>query len=277
MKTLIQRTAALQRRLGTSFDLVYRSIQIQSVQAEMIFLSSLTDARLLAAITESFVVSAKDGLQVTLYPGAVEQVWDEEAAITSLLSGQCMVLLENDASWYCVEVRSYPSRPSAEPSVERSIRGSHDGFVENTTFLVIAYNINKTDPENQEKLNRLAAYAKDKGYRFYGLSASAADDIRKYTEAHQVNYDYCSTDEIQLKTIVRSNPGLILLRQGTILDKWGHRDLPEVEELQNKDLASYCLQEQQAITDRYLIYSLIMLYIACIFLYIIRKYKRMIK
>lgn len=108
MKTLIQRTAALQRRLGTSFDLVYRSIQIQSVQAEMIFLSSLTDARLLAAITESFVVSAKDGLQVTLYPGAVEQVWDEEAAITSLLSGQCMVLLENDASWYCVEVRSYP-------------------------------------------------------------------------------------------------------------------------------------------------------------------------
>ena len=51
MKTLIQRTAALQRRLGTSFDLVYRSIQIQSVQAEMIFLSSLTDARLLAAIT----------------------------------------------------------------------------------------------------------------------------------------------------------------------------------------------------------------------------------
>ena len=110
---------------------VYRSIQIQSVQAEMIFLSSLTDARLLAAITESFVVSAKDGLQVTLYPGAVEQVWDEEAAITSLLSGQCMVLLENDASWYCVEVRSYPSRPSAEPSVERSIRGSHDGFVEN--------------------------------------------------------------------------------------------------------------------------------------------------
>ena len=117
----------------------------------------------------------------------------------------------------------------------------------------------------------------DKGYRFYGLSASAADDIRKYTEAHQVNYDYCSTDEIQLKTIVRSNPGLILLRQGTILDKWGHRDLPEVEELQNKDLASYCLQEQQAITDRYLIYSLIMLYIACIFLYIIRKYKRMIK
>jgi len=109
------------------------------------------------------------------------------------------------------------------------------------TFLVIAYNINKTDPENQEK------------------------------------FDYCSTDEIQLKTIVRSNPGLILLRQGTILDKWGHRDLPEVEELQNKDLASYCLQEQQAITDRYLIYSLIMLYIACIFLYIIRKYKRMIK
>ena len=131
MNTLAQRTAALRRRLGPSFDIVFRSIQIQKIQAEMIFLSSLTDARLLTAITESFVISAKDGLQVTLYPGAVEQIWDEEAAITSLMSGQCMVMLEGDACWYCVEVRSYPSRPSAEPSVERSIRGSHDGFVEN--------------------------------------------------------------------------------------------------------------------------------------------------
>ena len=69
MKTLIQRTAALQRRLGTSFDLVYRSIQIQSVQAEMNFLSSLTAARPLAAITESSIASAKVRLALAARPG----------------------------------------------------------------------------------------------------------------------------------------------------------------------------------------------------------------
>lgn len=143
------------------------------------------------------------------------------------------------------------------------------------TFLAVAYNINKTNPQNQEKLNRLAAYAQEKGYRFYGLSASVADDTRKYAEAHQVNYEFCSTDEIQLKTIVRSNPGLILLREGTILNKWGHRDLPEVDEIKDKDLTAYCLNEQQGITNKYLVWTLILIYISCLGFYLARKYRKM--
>lgn len=142
------------------------------------------------------------------------------------------------------------------------------------TFLVVAYNINKTDPSNQEKLNRLADYAREKGWRFYCLSASVGDDTRKYAEAHNVNYEFCSTDEIQLKTIVRSNPGLVLLREGTILDKWGHRDLPEVDEIKDKDLAAYCLNEQQGTTNRYMIYTLILAYIAALFLYMVKKYRK---
>lgn len=143
------------------------------------------------------------------------------------------------------------------------------------TFLAVAYNINKTNPQNQEKLNRLAAYAQEKGYRFYGLSASVADDTRKYAEAHQVNYEFCSTDEIQLKTIVRSNPGLILLHEGTILNKWGHRDLPEVDEIKDKDLTAYCLNEQQGITNKYLVWTLILIYISCLGFYLARKYRKM--
>lgn len=148
---------------------------------------------------------------------------------------------------------------------------------DNYTFLAVAYNINKTSPENQEKLNKLAMYAQEKGYRFYGLSASGGEDIQKYTEAHKVPYEFCSTDEIQLKTMIRSNPGLILLRKGTILAKWGHRDLPEVQDMQNKDLASYCLLSQQDITDRYVVYSLMLLYLCCLGFYMSRKYKRQIK
>lgn len=143
------------------------------------------------------------------------------------------------------------------------------------TFLAVTYNINKTNPQNQEKLNRLAAYAQEKGYRFYGLSASGADDTRKYAEAHHVNYEFCSTDEIQLKTIIRSNPGLILLREGTILNKWGHRDLPEVDEIKDKDLTAYCLNEQQGITDKYLVWTLILMYISCLGFYLARKYRKM--
>lgn len=142
------------------------------------------------------------------------------------------------------------------------------------TFLVIAYNINKSDASYQERINHLASYAQDKGYRFYCLTASTADDVQKYAERHHTNYDFCSTDEIQLKTIVRSNPGLVLLREGTILGKWSHRNLPKVEELQNTNPSSFSLQQQQQKADRTLIYCLVFLYTACILLYTTRKYKK---
>lgn len=142
------------------------------------------------------------------------------------------------------------------------------------TFLVVSYNINKANPANQEKLNKLAAYAQENGYQFYGLSASLGDDIQKYTEAHHVNYEFCSTDEIQLKTIIRSNPGLVLLHGGTVIQKWGHRDLPEVEELKDKNLMAYCLSKQQNQTDKYQIYSLILLYLTCLGFYLAKKYKK---
>lgn len=145
------------------------------------------------------------------------------------------------------------------------------------TLLVIAYNINKSCPDNQEKLNEVAAYAQEKGYRFYGLTASNPEDIQEYAKKHPVNYEFCSTDEIQLKTIVRSNPGLLLLREGTVLHKWGHRDLPVVDEIRDKDLAGYCLQEQQQHSDKYLIYSLILVYLAGLLFYLSRKYRRQAK
>ncbi len=145
------------------------------------------------------------------------------------------------------------------------------------TFLVIAYNINKTNPASQEKLNRLAAYAQEKGYSFYCLSASGPDDIKKYTTAHPANYEFCTSDEILLKTMIRSNPGLMLLRSGTILDKWGYRDIPEVDEIKDKDLASFCLLQQQYQTDKYMIYSLFLAVSCCLLLYTVRKYRKQVK
>ena len=56
--------------------------------------------------------------------------------------------------YYCVEVRSYPSRPNSEPNVERSVRGAHDGFVENIIFNVGLIRRRIRNPRLQMKIVR---------------------------------------------------------------------------------------------------------------------------
>lgn len=124
----------IKQALSQSFDIVYRHVQIHHHDAYLIFLSSLSDSRLIASLVEGIVVTAGNELQITFYPGSVTYVKKQEEAITNMLSGQCLVLLEHSDIYYCIETRSYPSRQSAEPSVEKSVRGAHDGFVENIMF-----------------------------------------------------------------------------------------------------------------------------------------------
>lgn len=48
------------------------------------------------------------------------------------------------------------------------------------------------------------------------------------------DYPYCITDETTLKTIIRSNPGLVLIKDGTVIRKWSHNGLPEEEALNGR-------------------------------------------
>lgn len=141
------------------------------------------------------------------------------------------------------------------------------------TFLAIAYNIHHTTPKYQEQLNQLAAYAANHGYRFYGLTASNVEEVQVYKTTYQVNYDFYFMDETQLKTIIRSNPGLVLLRQGTILNKWAGRDFPKPDELKEKELTAYCINKQQERTDKLIIWIFILGFAICILFFLFQKHK----
>ena len=72
----------------------------------------------------------------------------------------------------------------------------------------------------------------------------------------------------------RSNPGLILLREGTILNKWSGRDLPDISDLKERDLTAYCINKQQSILENYLIWIFILGYAALLFFYLFQKHKK---
>ena len=145
---------------------------------------------------------------------------------------------------------------------------------DNHTILAVAYNLNQSDTQYQPAINRLAEYAQEKGIRFYGLTSSSERDIEAYKKRNHVPYEFCTADEIQLKTMIRSNPGVIILREGTILDKWAGKDVPEVKELQDTDLTAYCVYSREQMQRIYLVYSIILLFFVAYLLIPRRKGKR---
>jgi uncharacterized membrane protein YphA (DoxX/SURF4 family) len=107
-------------------------------------------------------------------------------------------------------------------------------YDEKSTFIVIAHNLQKSNKEGMAKMAALAIEAKHKGYHFIGLTASSPDSFEAFKNETGAQFDFFNTDEITLKTIIRSNPGLILIKKGTILAKYHFNDVPKSEELEDQ-------------------------------------------
>ncbi|MCF0244335.1 MAG: DoxX family membrane protein [Bacteroidaceae bacterium] len=98
------------------------------------------------------------------------------------------------------------------------------------SFLLIAPHLETADESQFGEINILAEYAKRNGYRFLCLTASNQEAIENWIDVTGAEYQFANTDETTLKTIVRSSPGLVLLKNGTIYEKWSHNSLPGLDE-----------------------------------------------
>jgi len=99
------------------------------------------------------------------------------------------------------------------------------------TFLLIAHKLGKANDTNVDKINDIYDFSKTKEYDFYALTSSLPNEIQDWIESTGAEYPFCTMDDIALKTIIRSNPGLLLMKDGTIINKWPNTRLPSVEEL----------------------------------------------
>lgn len=101
------------------------------------------------------------------------------------------------------------------------------------TFLFIAYDLEKANSEvlrYANNLSRLALIMPD--LDFYAVTASVQDKIDAVTGEYNLEYTFNQADEITLKTIVRANPGLLLIKSGTIIGKWHYNRFPSPDKLE---------------------------------------------
>jgi len=139
----------------------------------------------------------------------------------------------SDSTWKFVDQKSVLVKKGYRPPIHDFLISSIDG--EDITQKILSYTgysvlmISKKLSEAQQKSLskgfKLGSYCAEKGINFYILTSSGTDEVKGYENG----LTFCSADETTLKTMMRSNPGYILLKDGTILGKWSWANVPEAE------------------------------------------------
>ncbi|MEI6487514.1 MAG: BT_3928 family protein [Bacteroidota bacterium] len=105
----------------------------------------------------------------------------------------------------------------------------------NYNFLLICYDLTLTNKEVFGKINDFVALCKQENITFAILTSSTKETIDKFKEETKVTADFYNTDGTVLKTMIRSNPGLILLKGGTVIDMWHYHRFPSFNDVKQKD------------------------------------------
>ena len=96
------------------------------------------------------------------------------------------------------------------------------------SFWLVSPHLETADDSNFGRLNMLCDYAAFHGYRFVGLTASAPETISRWQDMTGAEYEFLFMDETPLKTMIRSNPGVMLVHDGRVVRKWSCNALPTI-------------------------------------------------
>lgn len=106
----------------------------------------------------------------------------------------------------------------------------------NYLFLLVCYDLTKTEEDEtlHAKINDLYKLAQADKVNLLALTANDAKLIDNYKHQHQALYDFAQADGVVLKTMVRANPGLILIKDGKVIMNWHHNNFPTYSEVKQK-------------------------------------------
>lgn len=96
-------------------------------------------------------------------------------------------------------------------------------------IVVVAYSMGNTEKAGYANIREVTNQAVKNGYKVIGLSASSREETNTIKESFELNFDFYFCDETTLKTIVRSNPGILELQEGTITQKLHWNDALELK------------------------------------------------
>ncbi|NEU09951.1 DoxX family membrane protein [Flavihumibacter sp. R14] len=107
-------------------------------------------------------------------------------------------------------------------------------IIENPYYnlVIVAYDLDKTNVEAVRELNAVAINAAEEfNIRTVLLTSASAEGAEQFAKENKLVMEIFYADNIPLKSMVRANPGLMLLKNGTVIDKWHYHSIPDYKEL----------------------------------------------
>lgn len=122
------------------------------------------------------------------------------------------------------------SPPVVDFSIESNDEDLTQQFLnEENLIVIVSYSLEKIEREGIETLKTTTDRAIKNGYKVIGLTASGEEAKQRISEAYNLNFDWYLCDEKALKTVVRSNPGILELDSGTVKQKLHWNDIDDLE------------------------------------------------
>jgi len=144
-----------------------------------------------------------------------------------------------DKEWKYDTVRTEPKDENIKPIIGYSMQ-KHKGedytdeFLqkEGLKFILVEYNLDKAATSVQGKINDFAAMCKNENIEFVALTSSDTLKQKTFIATHKISYPfYTNADDVPLKTMIRSNPGLILLKKSTVIEMWHYNSFPSFSDV----------------------------------------------
>lgn len=187
--------------------------------------------------------------QMTLPEGANPPVYENILTYKNIATGEVKdfttaeytaAKIWEDKNWEWVSTESELIEAGDEAKItDLSILTHQDEEItdlvlsEGKVLWIVCYDLALTSTEHISQLNQLVKEAKADGVKVYGLSSAGTEQKDKFIQENNIAFDFAVTDGIVLKTMVRSNPGIMYLEHGTVKGKSHENDISTLNELRN--------------------------------------------
>ena len=144
----------------------------------------------------------------------------------------------NDSTWKFVDQKSVLVKRGYKPPIHDfaiTLPGGEDLTQEilkynGYTILMISKKLGEAGKKQLSDGFHLGNYCRTNGINFFIVTSSGTEEVKSYENG----LTFCTADETTLKTMIRANPGYILLKDGIIYGKWSWANVPEEEWFGNK-------------------------------------------